>query len=165
MLAEIPVGVEPEGMGISPDGKLLVNTSETTNMAHFIDTATNTTIDNVLVDSRPRVAEFTADGAQVWVSAEIGGTVTVIDPKTRRIVGQDRLRYPGRQPRCHSARRRAHHQGRKACLRRAWARQSGGCDRRGNVQGREISVGRPARLAARLHARREASVHDQRYVQ
>ena len=60
-----------------------MNTSETTNMAHFIDTATNTTIDNVLVDSRPRVAEFTADGAQLWVSAEIGGTVTVIDPSRR----------------------------------------------------------------------------------
>ena len=38
VLAEIPVGVEPEGMGISPDGKTMVNTSETTNMAHFIDT-------------------------------------------------------------------------------------------------------------------------------
>jgi YVTN family beta-propeller protein len=34
---------------------------------------------NVLVDSRPRRAVWTADGAQVWVSAEIGGTVTIID--------------------------------------------------------------------------------------
>ena len=82
-------------MGISPDGKLLVNTSETTNMAHFIDTATNTTIDNVLVDSRPRVAEFTADGAQLWVSAEIGGTVTVIDPNTRKIVAKIGFEIPG----------------------------------------------------------------------
>ena len=40
IVGEIPVGVEPEGMGISPDGKWLVNTSETTNMAHFIDTDT-----------------------------------------------------------------------------------------------------------------------------
>jgi PQQ-dependent catabolism-associated beta-propeller protein len=95
VLAEIPVGVEPEGMGISPDGKLLVNTSETTNMAHFIDTATNATIDNVLVDSRPRVAEFTADGAQLWVSAEIGGTVTVIDPKTRKIIAKIGFDIPG----------------------------------------------------------------------
>ena len=31
-------GVEPEGMAISPDSKWVVNTSETTNMAHFIDT-------------------------------------------------------------------------------------------------------------------------------
>jgi YVTN family beta-propeller protein len=38
-LGEVEVGVEPEGMGMSPDGKVLVNTSETTNMPHFIDTA------------------------------------------------------------------------------------------------------------------------------
>ena len=31
--AEIQVGVEPEGMAASPDGKLVVNTSETTSMA------------------------------------------------------------------------------------------------------------------------------------
>jgi len=95
VLAEIPVGVEPEGMGISPDGKVLVTTSETTNMAHFIDTATNTTIDNVLVDSRPRFAEFSADGSQVWVSAEIGGTVTVIDAKTRTVTAKIAFKIPG----------------------------------------------------------------------
>ena len=32
---DIPVGVEPEGMGLTNDGKILVNTSETTNMAHL----------------------------------------------------------------------------------------------------------------------------------
>jgi len=35
VLAEVPVGVEPEGMAVSPDGRFVVNTSETTNMAHF----------------------------------------------------------------------------------------------------------------------------------
>jgi PQQ-dependent catabolism-associated beta-propeller protein len=94
-LGEIPVGVEPEGMGISPDGKLLVATSETTNMAHFIDTATNKIVGNVLVDSRPRFAEFTADGAQVWVSAEIGGTVAVIDTKSRKVAAKIAFKIPG----------------------------------------------------------------------
>src|SRR5262249_4656803 len=79
-LGEVQVGVEPEGMGLSPDGKMLVNTSETTNMAHFIDTATRQIVANVLVDARPRFAQFKHDGSEVWVSAEIGGTVTVIDP-------------------------------------------------------------------------------------
>ena len=50
MLAEVPVGVEPEGMGVSPDGKIVVNTSETTNMAHLIDTETYEIVANVLVD-------------------------------------------------------------------------------------------------------------------
>ena len=50
-VAEIPVGVEPEGMGLSPDGKVLVNTSETTNMAHLIDTQTHKTFANVQATS------------------------------------------------------------------------------------------------------------------
>src|SRR4029453_14374148 len=60
-----------------------------------IDTATNTTIDNVLVDSRPRVAEFTADGSQVWVSAEIGGTVTVIETGTRKVAAKIDFKISG----------------------------------------------------------------------
>ena len=98
VLAEVPVGVEPEGMGISPDGKVLVNTSETTNMAHFIDTSTYELTANVLVDSRPRFAQFTADGSQLWVSSEIGGTVAVINPATQEIVKKLTFEVPGVTP-------------------------------------------------------------------
>ena len=63
-------------MAISPDGKVLINTSETTNMAHFIDTSTREIVANVLVDARPRFAEFKSDGSELWVSSEIGGTVS-----------------------------------------------------------------------------------------
>ncbi len=69
----------------SPDGKTVVNTSETTNMAHFIDFDTEKMVGSVLVDPRPRNARFTHDGSEVWVSAELGGTVSVIDPKTRTV--------------------------------------------------------------------------------
>ena len=41
IIDDIPVGVEPEGMGLTNNGAVLVNTSETTNMAHFIDTETS----------------------------------------------------------------------------------------------------------------------------
>jgi PQQ-dependent catabolism-associated beta-propeller protein len=73
-------------MAVSPDNKILINTSETTNMAHFIDTTSHEVVDSVLVDSRPRYAEFTPDGKQVWVSSEIGGTVSVIEVATRKVV-------------------------------------------------------------------------------
>ena len=82
-------------MGMSPDGKVLVNTSETTNMAHFIDTTTHKTFDNVLVDSRPRVAMFNSTGDQLWVSSEVGGTVTVINPKDRKVIGKVTFEIPG----------------------------------------------------------------------
>ena len=95
VVAEIPVGVEPEGVAVSQDGKTVVKTSETTNMAHFIDIAAEKITDNVLVDQRPRVAEFTDDGAQVWVSSEVGGTVSVIDNKTRQVIHKIGFKIPG----------------------------------------------------------------------
>lgn len=64
-------------------------------MAHFIDTKTNETVENILVDSRPRVAEFTADGKHVWVSAEIGGTVSVIDPVEKKVIHKITFEIPG----------------------------------------------------------------------
>lgn len=98
VLAEIPVGVEPEGMGVSPDGKYVVNTSETTNMAHFINTETYDLDINVLVDSRPRFAQFTDDGSRLFVSAEIGGTVAVIDPTDGTILKKIGFEVPGVVP-------------------------------------------------------------------
>lgn len=98
VLAEIPVGVEPEGMGISPDGKYVVNTSETTNMAHFINTETYELDINTLVDSRPRFAQFTDDGSKLYVSAEIGGTVAVIDPTDGSITKKIEFAVPGIVP-------------------------------------------------------------------
>src|SRR4029077_8591045 len=80
VIAEIPTGVEPEGMTVSPDGQTIVNTSETTNMAHFFDFRTRKMVAGVLVGARPRVAPFKHDGAGGWVSSELGGTVSVIDP-------------------------------------------------------------------------------------
>ncbi|WP_422785588.1 PQQ-dependent catabolism-associated beta-propeller protein [Roseibium algae] len=79
VIAEIPVGVEPEGMAVSPDMRFVVNTSETTNMAHFISTEDYKIKHNVLVDQRPRYARFTSDGDTLFVSSEIGGTVSVIN--------------------------------------------------------------------------------------
>jgi PQQ-dependent catabolism-associated beta-propeller protein len=94
----VPVGVEPEGMGVSPDGKVVVNTSETTNMAHFIDTETHEIVQNALVDQRPRFAEFTQDGKHLYVSAEIGGTVSVIDPASGEILHKIVFEVPGIPP-------------------------------------------------------------------
>jgi PQQ-dependent catabolism-associated beta-propeller protein len=82
-------------MTISPDGKILINTSETTNMAHFIDTATRQVVASVLVDSRPRFAEFKHDGSELWVSSEIGGTVSIIDPVKHVVTGKVTFSIPG----------------------------------------------------------------------
>ena len=67
-------------------------------MAHFIDTGSYEIIDNVLVGTRPRFAEFSADGWQLWVTSEVGGTVSVIDTKTRKIIKTIGFEIPGVQP-------------------------------------------------------------------
>ena len=80
------VGPEPEGVGVSPDGKLVVATSEVANLAHFIDAATGKLLDSVAVGSRPRFVLFLGRGKTVWVSSEQRGTISVFDTATRRIV-------------------------------------------------------------------------------
>jgi YVTN family beta-propeller protein len=49
----------------------------------------------VLVDSRPRHAEWTADGKEVWVSSEIGGSVTVIEAASHKIIHKIRFEVSG----------------------------------------------------------------------
>ena len=82
-------------MAVSPDGRVVVNTSETTSMVHFIDAATNELVDNVLVDTRPRVARFSADGKSLWVSSEIRGRVSVIDAESHGILAVIVFAVPG----------------------------------------------------------------------
>jgi PQQ-dependent catabolism-associated beta-propeller protein len=60
-----------------------------------IDTAKRQVVANILVDSRPRRAVWTADGAQFWVSAEIGGTVSVVDAAKHEIVKRITFAVPG----------------------------------------------------------------------
>ena len=143
----------------APTAKWLVNTSETTNMAHFIDTTTYEITDNVLVDSRPRFAEFTADGKQVWVSAEIGGTVSVIDIATRQVVKTIGFEVPGVTKEAIQPVGVRVTKDRQAGIRRAWAGQPGGGHRRPDLRGEGLSARRPAGLAARLQCRPIAPLH------
>jgi PQQ-dependent catabolism-associated beta-propeller protein len=53
-------------------------------MVHWIDTSKGELVDNTLVGQRPRHAEFSPDGKTLWVSSELGGTVTILDVATRQ---------------------------------------------------------------------------------
>lgn len=83
---QIKVGVEPEGICVSPDNQWLISASETTNMVHWIETKTQTIVENTLVDARPRYVTFTADSQQLWVTSEMAGTLVVLDTKTKQPV-------------------------------------------------------------------------------
>lgn len=95
VIAQINVGIEPEGMAVSPDGNIVITTSETTNMAHWIDTESKSIFANTLVDSRPRHAEFIKGGSELWVSAEIGGTISVFNVADQSEVTKIRFEVQG----------------------------------------------------------------------
>lgn len=80
----IAVGVEPEPITVSPDGKWVASGSEATNMVHWINRKTLAVEHNTLVDPRPRGLSFTSDSQQLWVTSEMGGTVTVLDVATHK---------------------------------------------------------------------------------
>jgi len=50
---------------------------------------------SVLVDPRPRYAQFKHDGSEVWVTSEVGGGVSIIDPAKRAIVHKIAFEVPG----------------------------------------------------------------------
>jgi YVTN family beta-propeller protein len=83
---EVAVGPEPEGVEVSPDGKLVVATSEVANLAHFIDAASGKLLDSVPVGSRPRFVLFLDHGRTVWVSSEQRGTISVFDTVLRKLI-------------------------------------------------------------------------------
>ena len=65
---------------------------------HVIDNEKKKLIANVLVDSRPREAKFTADGKELWVSSEVGGSISVIDPATWKVTKKITFEVPGVRP-------------------------------------------------------------------
>jgi PQQ-dependent catabolism-associated beta-propeller protein len=91
-------------MVVSPDDRYTAATSESTSMAHVIDNATMKLVGNILVDSRPREAKFTQDMKELWVSSEIGGTISVIDtsnwddPRSWKVKEKISFEVPGVRP-------------------------------------------------------------------
>ncbi len=95
VLGHIPVGLEPEGIAVNSDESIGVVVSESSSMAHFFDPKTQKVTANVLVDARPRVVVFTPDEKYVWVAAEVGGTVEVINSASKEVEKKISFAVPG----------------------------------------------------------------------
>ena len=57
--------------------------------------ASHSVVDTIETEARPRHAEFTPDGREMWLSAEMGGVVQVFDPATRKFTGRIEFAPPG----------------------------------------------------------------------
>ena len=73
---EIPVGAEPEGVQASADGRWVYVTSEVASLVHVVDVDLHAVVKNIAVGKRPR--RFLLAGAELWVSNELDGSVSVI---------------------------------------------------------------------------------------
>jgi YVTN family beta-propeller protein len=78
----IPVGAQPSGLAISPDGRLLYVADSGSDDVMVIDTTKRAAVATVPVDRAP--AAVVADARRVWVAGE--GQVTVIDAASRAVV-------------------------------------------------------------------------------
>jgi YVTN family beta-propeller protein len=91
VLARAPVGGEPEGVKISPDGRFAFVTSEEDHSVTIIDVATLKPLGRVSVGQRPRNTVFTADSKRAYVGGEFDGSITVVDVESRRVLNTVKL--------------------------------------------------------------------------
>ena len=112
--------VEPEGVGVSPDGRWVYVTSETSNSVSIIDVRTNKVVANLLVDLRPRAVAFTPDGSRAIVGVVIDSCENATDASdlvtfavrpdvadddvvNRYVEEAERVASEGRHPAAHGA--------------------------------------------------------------
>jgi DNA-binding beta-propeller fold protein YncE len=84
VLARVRVDIEPEGLAVSKDGKTVVDVSESTSMAHFIDTQSWKMVANVLVDTRPRVVECIPDQGQFGSHRPAASMMETVPPTSAK---------------------------------------------------------------------------------
>ena len=75
VIARVPVGKEPEGVRISPDGKWVLVTNESDNSISIVDSHTLKVMRSVTVGKRPRDIAFTPDGKTAYVSGEFDSSL------------------------------------------------------------------------------------------
>ena len=93
----IGLGESPEGIDLSFDGKLVAAASELSNGVILVDTGPAHATTTIKVPGpNPEHAVFSPDGRQVYVGAENGSQVDVIDVAARQVVASVAV---GRRPR------------------------------------------------------------------
>ena len=92
-LFEVKVGGEPEGVKVSADGKTVYVASEVASTVHVIDVASRKVVKNIAVGKRPR--RFLLTASQLWVSNELGASVSLIGLADHAVQGTIDFRPPG----------------------------------------------------------------------
>lgn len=83
-MERIPVGKQPEGITVSPDGKEVWVGHDGDGGVSIIDTAANKVTQRIQVGQRPIRVRFTPDGSRVLISDATSGDFTIWDARTRK---------------------------------------------------------------------------------
>src|SRR5262249_25538622 len=95
VIASIPVGEEPEGVTITPDGKFVFVTSEDGGTLSVIDTAARNVIKSFEGGHRPRHVTFFTDSSKGYVTRENAGAITLFDAVKYEPIQEISLGTPG----------------------------------------------------------------------
>lgn len=79
-LAELPTGLEPDGIAVTDDGSLIFVASENAGLVHVFDGSSYDQIDVIVTHLRPR--RLTIIGNRLWVSSEMGSRVEIFSTDT-----------------------------------------------------------------------------------
>jgi len=93
-VAHVPVGPQPEGIDISPDGRELWVGHNQDGGISVIDTETNKVKETLKPGGMPIRIKFTPDGKHALVSSPPTGELTVFDAATRKEVKRLRISQP-----------------------------------------------------------------------
>ncbi|WP_369253650.1 protein kinase domain-containing protein [Geodermatophilus amargosae] len=85
VVQEIPAGVAPHSVAISPDGSRVAVVAFDSSEAFLVDTATNTTVGSGGVGARPQDVTWAPDGRRFYTADVDGDTMSVVDAQTLRV--------------------------------------------------------------------------------
>ncbi|OGL28629.1 MAG: hypothetical protein A3G44_16850 [Candidatus Rokubacteria bacterium RIFCSPLOWO2_12_FULL_73_47] len=97
LLATIPVGAEPHGVALTPDGTRAYVANFADDTVSVIDTRSNMVVGTLFGFSGPVSITIAADGSRVYVASRSGDFVTVLDAATNGVL-QTVLLPPGSRP-------------------------------------------------------------------
>ena len=84
----IPVGLDPNGVVVTPNGARVYVANTDDNTVSVIDTSTNTVVGQpIRVGKGPEALAVSPDGSRVYVGNSIDGTVNVIDTAANAVLG------------------------------------------------------------------------------
>jgi len=87
LVAEIPVGKEPQNVAISPNGANVYVTNTASSTVSVIDTASRAVVNTILAGTEPYGIAFTPNGRKLYVANARSNDVTVIDALSNTPIG------------------------------------------------------------------------------